>query len=485
MPCGCCGGGRSSRKVYAEEQQAAEARVQAAIAARREVKQGGAPEKRRGSISGGGSGGGSRANARRHSVQGPATSGRRASIGAETRRLSDSKAIVGASARRGSLNNQLKAPASQGRRGSLGASGGAVLQTQGYGAASARRRSGADTRDGAPRRGSVSGGRRGSSDATSPAYARVSSSSYPSGQVRADLSSKSASRHRRWSVESRSPLSPVVESPANRGLALSLAGPEEEDEDAPLIARTRRGGGARGGGGGGGGGLVRTRSGSQPDALSPKMRGTGGGGGGSSSSSKKNTMDMLLMMDNVNINDLHKAGTTLDELLLMGFGSKTLAAIRTPPSGQVEPVFPLRAIKKCYKIDRRWLAEKVGMDANLFSRTANSAVDYEAVGIDASWLLINGLDAGCMRRFGDCISLSDWVTKLGLEQSIARKIGLSGRDFMSLGWDYSSLIKSLDYTPRQVRKRHFLSHLYIKMMFLPRQARDKHRENSKKNGVSL
>ena len=108
MPCGCCGGGRSSRKVYAEEQQAAEARVQAAIAARREVKQGGAPEKRRGSISGGGSGGGSRANARRHSVQGPATSGRRASIGAETRRLSDSKAIVGASARRGSLNNQLR-----------------------------------------------------------------------------------------------------------------------------------------------------------------------------------------------------------------------------------------------------------------------------------------------------------------------------------------------------------------------------------------
>jgi hypothetical protein len=31
-----------------------------------------------------------------------------------------------------------------------------------------------------------------------------------------------------------------------------------------------------------------------------------------------------------------------------------------------------------------------------------------------------------------------------------------------------------------VRKRHFLSHLYIKVIFLPRQARDKHRENSKK-----
>jgi hypothetical protein len=31
----------------------------------------------------------------------------------------------------------------------------------------------------------------------------------------------------------------------------------------------------------------------------------------------------------------------------------------------------------------------------------------------------------------------------------------------------------------QARKRHFLSHLYIKCIILPRQARDKHRENSK------
>jgi hypothetical protein len=30
------------------------------------------------------------------------------------------------------------------------------------------------------------------------------------------------------------------------------------------------------------------------------------------------------------------------------------------------------------------------------------------------------------------------------------------------------------------RKRHFLSHLYIKINILPRQARDEHRENSKK-----
>jgi hypothetical protein len=33
---------------------------------------------------------------------------------------------------------------------------------------------------------------------------------------------------------------------------------------------------------------------------------------------------------------------------------------------------------------------------------------------------------------------------------------------------------------QQVRKRHFLRHLYIKCIILPRQARDKHRENSKK-----
>jgi hypothetical protein len=33
------------------------------------------------------------------------------------------------------------------------------------------------------------------------------------------------------------------------------------------------------------------------------------------------------------------------------------------------------------------------------------------------------------------------------------------------------------------RKRHFLSHLYIKINILPRQARDKHRENSKKSAV--
>jgi hypothetical protein len=36
----------------------------------------------------------------------------------------------------------------------------------------------------------------------------------------------------------------------------------------------------------------------------------------------------------------------------------------------------------------------------------------------------------------------------------------------------------------QVRKSVFLRHLYTKMISLPRQARDKHRENSKKGHVS-
>ena len=38
-------------------------------------------------------------------------------------------------------------------------------------------------------------------------------------------------------------------------------------------------------------------------------------------------------------------------------------------------------------------------------------------------------------------------------------------------------------TTSRCEKRHFLRHLYIKTNILPRQARDKHRENSKKSGV--
>jgi hypothetical protein len=68
----------------------------------------------------------------------------------------------------------------------------------------------------------------------------------------------------------------------------------------------------------------------------------------------------------------------------------------------------------------------------------------------------------------------------------------SKRDRFSLG---SNGYKNLLITPpseliraamnaMKVRKRHFLSHLYIKTMVLPRQARDKHRENSKTRFLS-
>jgi hypothetical protein len=36
-----------------------------------------------------------------------------------------------------------------------------------------------------------------------------------------------------------------------------------------------------------------------------------------------------------------------------------------------------------------------------------------------------------------------------------------------------------------VQKRHFLRHLYIKTIILPRQARDKHRESTQKRVVAF
>ena len=68
---------------------------------------------------------------------------------------------------------------------------------------------------------------------------------------------------------------------------------EEEEEDMPLIARSS---GQRMAG------RPRQRSGSHPEALSPKMRGElmGAQKGGR----KKSTMQMLMLMDNVSIADL-------------------------------------------------------------------------------------------------------------------------------------------------------------------------------------
>jgi hypothetical protein len=49
-------------------------------------------------------------------------------------------------------------------------------------------------------------------------------------------------------------------------------------------------------------------------------------------------------------------------------------------------------------------------------------------------------------------------------------------------WRVSS--RSIDsLPPNQCEKRHFLRHLYIKTIILPRQARDEHRENRERSGV--
>ena len=80
---------------------------------------------------------------------------------------------------------------------------------------------------------------------------------------------------------------------------------EEEEEDMPLIARSS---GQRMAGRG----RPRQRSGSHPEALSPKMRGElmGAQKGGR----KKSTMQMLMLMDNVSIADLKSTQDLLRSL---------------------------------------------------------------------------------------------------------------------------------------------------------------------------
>ena len=63
-------------------------------------------------------------------------------------------------------------------------------------------------------------------------------------------------------------------------------------------------------------------------------------------------------------------------------------------------------------------------------------------------------------------------------------MALFHREHLEAPWS-SAFVKAMfgfdiDVDDFQARKRHFLSHLYIKINILPRQARDKHRENSKK-----
>jgi hypothetical protein len=56
--------------------------------------------------------------------------------------------------------------------------------------------------------------------------------------------------------------------------------------------------------------------------------------------------------------------------------------------------------------------------------------------------------------------------------------GSSGAGANGYAYSEADLLAS-----EEVRKRHFLSHLCIKCIILPRQARDKHRKNSKKSAV--
>jgi hypothetical protein len=65
-------------------------------------------------------------------------------------------------------------------------------------------------------------------------------------------------------------------------------------------------------------------------------------------------------------------------------------------------------------------------------------------------------------------------------------------DFVATGWSqwrwwrrYRAERAGRQHNQRAAgQKRHFLRHLYIKCIISPRQARGKHRENSKKSGVS-
>jgi hypothetical protein len=54
--------------------------------------------------------------------------------------------------------------------------------------------------------------------------------------------------------------------------------------------------------------------------------------------------------------------------------------------------------------------------------------------------------------------------------------GLLGMALEAVGFAVAPLLCKVRWN--KVRKRHFLSHLYINAMILPRQAQDKHRENS-------
>jgi hypothetical protein len=74
------------------------------------------------------------------------------------------------------------------------------------------------------------------------------------------------------------------------------------------------------------------------------------------------------------------------------------------------------------------------------------------------------------------VSQARWSFALAVGRSAKASLG-DGR----VGRHGEAAVRALD----RVRKTPLLGHLYIKCIILPRQARDKHRENSKKSGVFL
>ena len=97
---------------------------------------------------------------------------------------------------------------------------------------------------------------------------------------------------------------------------------------------------------------------------------------------------------------------------------------------------------------------------------------------------------------GGQISANDWVwqKQLRFYMEVTEHSGQICRARMcdasfDYTYEYQGNAPRLVHTPltdkcyltlTQVRKRHFLSTFYIKMIILPRQARDKHKKNSKK-----
>ena len=119
---------------------------------------------------------------------------------------------------------------------------------------------------------------------------------------------------------------------------------------------------------------------------------------------------------------------------------------------------------------------------------ARSFVDAARAEVDAKTTALanqQAVNAGVMKMK----NAMEWrVLEMQTALEIAAKLYLPLADLVGAGamarfvpTAPPELLEMLDGV--EVRKRSFLSHLYIKTIILPRQARDKHRENSKKDAV--